>query len=265
MRPPTPVPESAQDTCPALPPRIAAVVFDADSVLTDLAHLQTATWGFVLDAYLRERAPGSGAKGPDAETELPAFLDDGHLTAAVTSFCELRGLGFGSLRQAVATAHDLSVRRQAILHRYLHHYGVGVRRGTAELLTDLRRRGVRCAAVSGTARARGLLTARGLVQLLDVVLDGDDRARLRSPARPDPVQLLHAARLLGADPRETAVVDAAPRGVRAAARGGFGRIVGLTPPGDVRRMTELFRHGADLVVHDLGQLRGGARAVPAAA
>ncbi|MFD8994242.1 HAD family hydrolase [Streptomyces abikoensis] len=249
------VPERVpDDDCPVLPPRIRAVVLDADSVLTDLVHVQAATWTFVLDDYLCTHAPGSGAAGPDPQMEVARFLDGSHLLSAVTSFLEARGLPVDSFDEAARITHDLAVHQQEMLRRYLRHYGIGLRRGTAGLLTALRAQGIACAAVSGTARARGLLVARGVLPLLDVVLDGDDQARLRLPTRPDPALLYHAARLLGAGPRETAVVDASPYGVAAAARGGFGRVVGLTPAGDVQQMTEMFRHGADVVVHDLDEL-----------
>ncbi|WP_424890170.1 HAD family hydrolase [Streptomyces sp. XH2] len=248
-------PEQTPGNCPALPERIRAVVLDTDSVITDLAHVQGAAWTCVLDAYLQERAPGAGMRRPDPETELPWFVDGSHLTSAVTSFLEARGLGFGTLGEATSVTHGLAVRQQAMLQRYLHRYGTGFRRGISDLLTDLRRRGILCAAVSTTARARGLLAARGLLPMLDTVLDGDDRARLQVPARPDPALLHQAARLLGADRQDTAVVDASPNGVEAAARGEFGRIIGLTPAGHLRHMTEMFRRGADLVVHDLGELR----------
>ncbi|WP_372404531.1 HAD family hydrolase [Streptomyces luteireticuli] len=256
--------ERIPESCPVLPPHIRAVVLDTDSVITDLSQVQAAAWTCILDAYLEAYAPGAGLRGPEPETELPRFPDSTHPVGALVPFLEARGLEAGSLGEAMRAAHMLAVRQQAMLQRYLHHYGVGIRRGTAELLGDLRRRGIACAAVSGTARARGLLASRGLLPLLDVVLDGDDQGHRRAPARPDPALPHRAARLLGAGPQETAVVDASPYGVEAASRGGFGRIVGLTPAGDVHRMTEMFHRGADVVVHELGDLGVAPRTAVAA-
>ncbi|MFF4161242.1 HAD family hydrolase [Streptomyces sp. NPDC001678] len=264
MRPLTHVPEQAHDSRPALPSHIHAVVFDIDSVITDLSHAQAVTWTQVLDDYLEAYEPGAGLRGPEPETELPRFLDGTPVVGALTSFLEARGLETGDFGQAMRTAHALAVRQQTLLQRYLHHYGVGIRRGTAALLSDLRRQGIARAAVSGTARARGLLAARGLLPLLDVVLDGDDRVHPHAPARPDPARLYRATGLLGVGLGETAVVDATPDGVEAAARGEFGLVVGLTRAGDLHGMTEMFHRGADVVVHDLGELAAAPRTTTAA-
>ncbi|GAA0415491.1 HAD family phosphatase [Streptomyces luteireticuli] len=256
--------ERTPENCPVLPPHIRAVVLDIDSVITDLFHVRAAAWTCVLDAYVEAFAPGAGLRGPEPETELPRFLDGTRLVGALVSFLEARGLEAGSFGEAAEAARVLAIRQQDMLQRYLHHYGVGIRRGTGELLEGLRRRGVACAAVSGTAGARGLLASRGLLPLIDVVLDGDDQGHRRVTVRPDPALPLRAVRLLGAGPQETAVVDGSPYGVEAAARGGFGRIVGLTPAGDAHRMAEMFHRGADVVAHDLGDLGAAPRAAMAA-
>ncbi|MEV5508776.1 HAD family hydrolase [Streptomyces orinoci] len=142
---------------------------------------------------------------------------------------------------------------------------MGIRRGAPELLHDLRGRGIAVAAVSATARAGRLLDTGRLVRLVDVVLDGGDRHRLRLPPRPDPALLLRAARMLRAHPEETAAVDGSPNGIAAARQGGFRRVVGLAAPGHPGALTRLFHHGADYVIHDPGELLGAVRPVPTAA
>jgi len=64
--------------------------------------------------------------------------------------------------------------------------------------------------------------------------------------------LLEAARRLGAAPERTAVFEDAIAGVEAGARGGFGLVVGVAR-GD--HDDELKAAGAQLVVHDLSELR----------
>lgn len=265
MCPPAPHSARPDSRCPALPDGIRAVTLDIDSALTDLSQVQAAAWAWVLDGYLTGEQQDTWMRAFDPGTELHLLVDGARTECAVSTFLESRGVEFPNARTAQRTGKELARRQQALVDRHLRRYGVGVRHGAAELLRGLHDRGLAVAAVSPTARARRLLDTGRLVSSVDVVLDGDDRNRLHLPPRPDPALLLRAVRMLGARPEETAAVDASPSGVAAARQGGFGRIVGLTAPGDLDGLTGLFRQGADYVVHDLGELLDTARPVPAAA
>jgi beta-phosphoglucomutase-like phosphatase (HAD superfamily) len=62
---------------------------------------------------------------------------------------------------------------------------------------------------------------------------------------------LMAAKLLGADPARTVVIEDAISGVQAGANGNFGLVIGVARKGNAE---ELRHHGADVVVNDLGEL-----------
>lgn len=254
MCPPAPDLDRLADRCPALPDRIRAVTLDIDSVLTNLSRIQAAAWASVLDGYLVDRRHDMQVRLSGPAAELDRLVGDLPATHAASVFLESRGVEFPDACTAQRTAKALAGHQQAVVDALLRRYGVGIRHGAAELLHGLRDKGIAVAAVSATARARRLLDTGQLVRLVDVVLDGDDRNRLRLPPRPDPALLLRAARMLRVRPDEAAVVDTSPSGIRAARRGGFGRIIGITAPGDLDSLTDLFRQGADFIVHDLGEL-----------
>jgi beta-phosphoglucomutase-like phosphatase (HAD superfamily) len=62
---------------------------------------------------------------------------------------------------------------------------------------------------------------------------------------------LVAARLLGVEPKRAVVIEDALSGVEAGSNGKFGLVVGVARKGNAE---ELKRHGAHLVVEDLGEL-----------
>jgi beta-phosphoglucomutase-like phosphatase (HAD superfamily) len=69
--------------------------------------------------------------------------------------------------------------------------------------------------------------------------------------KPAPDSFLKAAELLGASPQRTVVVEDALSGVEAGRAGGFGLVIGVDREGHA---DALRRHGADIVVRDLGEL-----------
>ena len=60
-----------------------------------------------------------------------------------------------------------------------------------------------------------------------------------------------AARLLGVEPARAFVIEDAISGVQAGSNGHFGLVIGVARKGSAE---ELRRHGAHLVVNDLGEL-----------
>jgi beta-phosphoglucomutase-like phosphatase (HAD superfamily) len=62
---------------------------------------------------------------------------------------------------------------------------------------------------------------------------------------------LETARRLGVAPARAAVVEDALSGVEAGHRGGFGLVIGVDRLGQAEALR---RHGADVVVQDLGEV-----------
>jgi beta-phosphoglucomutase-like phosphatase (HAD superfamily) len=87
--------------------------------------------------------------------------------------------------------------------------------------------------------------------LFEVRVDGNTVREQHLAGKPAPDTYLMAAKLLGADPTRSVVVEDAISGVQAGRNGNFGCVIGVARQGNAE---ELRRHGAHLAVHDLGEL-----------
>ncbi|MFJ3814154.1 HAD family hydrolase [Streptomyces sp. NPDC090056] len=238
-----------------LPPR--GVVLDTDGVLLDSATAHAAAWKTAFDAFLAERAPdGSGARTPfDADAEYRRFVDGRSRYDGAEAFLTSRGFGLppGSPEDppGSGTVWAVAARKEAAFREALAAGAVTAFPDAEEALAALRALHVPCAAASASRHARTLLADTGLDRLLAVVVDGGDAARLALPGKPDPALFLHAAARLGTPPGDTAVVEDALAGVRAARRGGFGLVAGLDRSPDGHGAGPLREEGADPVAPDL--------------
>ncbi|MEU3709917.1 HAD family hydrolase [Streptomyces catenulae] len=241
---------------------LRAVVLDTDGVLLDSARLHAAAWRTALDACLR--AVAGGAQPPfDGDADYRRFVDGKSRHDGAAAFLTARGIalptgtpgdppGFGTV-WAVAAAKE-----RAFVER-VRSEGVTAFPDAGPALRALRADGVPCAAVSASRHARDLLAATALDRLLTVVVDGVDAARHGLAGKPDPALFLHATALLGARPAETAVVEDALAGVRAARRGGFGLVVGIDRTADGAARAALREAGADETTDTLTALVGRVR------
>ncbi len=98
-----------------------------------------------------------------------------------------------------------------------------------------------------------MLAVTGIEGLFDVRADGVVAEEEGLRGKPAPDMFLAAAQALGVGPASGAVFEDAEAGVAAARAGAFGWVVGVDRTGHA---DALRRHGADIVVGDLGELLG---------
>jgi beta-phosphoglucomutase-like phosphatase (HAD superfamily) len=96
-----------------------------------------------------------------------------------------------------------------------------------------------------------VLKAAKLDTLFEAQVDGDIIHAEKLAGKPAPDTFLAAANLLGVKPARSVVIEDAIAGVEAGSRGKFGLVIGVARKGNTE---ELARHGAHLVVNDLGEL-----------
>ncbi|MFC8272463.1 HAD family hydrolase [Streptomyces sp. NPDC057271] len=237
--------------------RLRALVLDTDGVLLDSAGLHATAWKTALDACL-EAVSGEDEPPFDADADYRRFVDGRPRYDGAAAFLAARGLGLPAGTPGDppgrTTIWAVAARKEHAFVDLLRTEGVAAFPDARPALADLRTAGVACAAVSASRHARALIRAAGLTDLLAVIVDGEDAARLGLAGKPDPALFLRAASLLGSRPRETAVAEDALAGVEAARRGGFGLVAGVdrTP---LRTAADALRErGADLAVPDLTTL-----------
>src|SRR5690606_37377101 len=105
--------------------------------------------------------------------------------------------------------------------------GVPVRERDVAAVRAWREAGLSTAVVSSSRNARRVLERAGLGDLAEVLVDGEALRRLGLEGKPAPDAFLEAARALGVEPAEAVAVEDAVSGVEAAARAGYGLVVGI--------------------------------------
>ncbi|SDR17486.1 HAD family hydrolase [Thermostaphylospora chromogena] len=228
---------------------VSAVIFDTDGVVTDSARVHAAAWKHVFDTFLT----GRGGRPFDIREDYLRYVDGRPRHDGVRTFLASRGITLPEeAPPGTPSVRSLAEAKDALFLEQLERYGVAAFPGTVALLHDLRHRGARTAVVSASRNCSRVVTAAAVAHLFDVLVDGNDAARLGLPGKPDPALFLEAARRLGVAPERAAVVEDALPGVEAGRRGGFGLVVGVDRTGG--GAAGLAAAGADIVVADLDEL-----------
>ena len=236
---------------------MAAVIFDLDGVVTRTERLHAEAWKRLFDEYLETRARRTGEplRPFELRSDYRSFVDGKPRYDGVAGFLASRGItlpfGLPTDPPETETVCGLGNRKDRYFRAALAEKGGDPYPTTLALIEQLRKRGVRTAIVSSSRNCQAVLEAAGIEALFDAKVDGLDAEELALPGKPDPAVFVEAARRLGVDPAEAAVVEDAIVGVEAGRRGRFGLVVGV----DRAQQSEALRHaGADVVVHDLEEI-----------
>ncbi|MGW6908811.1 HAD family hydrolase [Streptomyces sp. NPDC054940] len=233
---------------------VRAVVFDTDGVITDSARVHAAAWKEAFDAFLRAHPPEDPAlRRPfDERDDYLRHVDGKSRLDGAEAFLAARGI-----ETSAETVRAVAADKERLFTQRLREQGVDAYPGTVRLVQALRAAGVPRAAASASRHAGELLSRAGVLDLFDALVDGGEAARLGLPGKPEPDLFLEAVRRLGVPADRAAVVEDALAGVEAGRRGGFALVVGVDRAAGADTGARLLRHGADIVVHDLGELCAG--------
>jgi beta-phosphoglucomutase family hydrolase len=233
-----------------------AVLFDLDGVVTDTAGLHAKCWKQMFDEYLQKRARHSGeAFRPfDLAADYRLYVDGKPRFDGVRDFLRSRGIqlheGNPDDPAEVETVCGLGNRKNDLINQIIADVGVEPYQGTVQFIHQLRRNGFKIAVVTSSHNCTAVLQIAKLDDFFEVRVDGDTIAQGLS-GKPAPDTFLIAAKLLGAAPARSVVIEDAISGVQAGVTGNFGLVIGIARKGNTE---ELKRHGAHLVVQDLAEL-----------
>jgi beta-phosphoglucomutase family hydrolase len=237
--------------------RFDAVLFDLDGVLTDTASLHALCWKEMFDEYLRKRAneKGEAFRPFDIASDYRLHVDGKPRFDGVRDFLASRAIqipeGSPDDPPQAETVCGLGNRKDELLNRIIEERGVEPYEGSVKLVHQLRNLGFKTAVVTSSRNCATVLRAAGLDGLFDAQVDGNTIVEQGLAGKPAPDTFLMAARLLGVEPARAVVVEDAISGVQAGSGGKFGLVIGVARKGNAE---ELRRHGAHLVVNDLGEL-----------
>jgi beta-phosphoglucomutase family hydrolase len=234
-----------------------AVLFDLDGVITNTANLHAACWKQMFDEYLQKRATqrGEAFRPFDLATDYRLYVDGKPRFNGVRDFLTSRGIqlpeGSPDDPPQLETVGGLGNRKNDLVNGLIEEIGVEPYEGSVQLIHQLRRNGFKIAVVTSSQNCDAVLRAAKLDDFFGVRVDGNVIQAQRLSGKPAPDTFLMAAKLLGVEPKRTVVIEDAISGVEAGSNGKFGLVIGVARKGNAE---ELKRHGAHLVVDDLGEL-----------
>jgi beta-phosphoglucomutase family hydrolase len=240
-----------------LPDDVTACLFDLDGVLTQTAKVHAAAWKQMFDEFLRGRADSKGEPFVPFDTteDYDRYVDGKPRYDGVRSFLEARGIelpeGGAQDPPDRETIHGLGNRKNEIVLKMIHDQGVEPYAGSVRYVRAAREHGLRRAVVSSSSNCRDVLTAAGILECFEAIVDGHTAEREHLRGKPAPDTFLAGARALGVEPAAAAVFEDALAGVEAGRAGSFGIVVGVDRVGQAQALRE---HGADIVVRDLSEL-----------
>jgi len=211
----------------------------------------------MFDEYLQKRARQRGeAFLPfDLATDYRLYVDGKPRFDGVRDFLRSRGIqlpeGDPDDGGEVETVCGLGNCKNKLVNRAITDMGVEPYDGTVRFIRQLLSNGFKVAVVTSSQNCTAVLKAAKLDDLFEVRVDGNVIQAQRLAGKPAPDTFLIAAKLLGVEPIRTVVIEDAISGVEAGSNGKFGLVIGVARKGNTE---ELKRHGAHLVVDDLGEL-----------
>jgi beta-phosphoglucomutase family hydrolase len=239
--------------------RYDAVLLDLDGVITDTAGIHAACWKQMFDEYLQKRAieRGEAFRPFDFDADYRLYVDGKPRFDGVRDFLKSRGIhlpeGSPNDPPQAETMLGLGNRKNALIGKVIEELGVQPYEGTVKFIRKVRRQGFKVAVVTSSENCSAVLRAAKLDASFDLQVDGHVIHDRHLAGKPAPDTFLLAARLLGVEPARAIVVEDAISGVEAGSHGHFGLVIGVARK---KNALELQRHGAQLVVNDLGELVG---------
>jgi beta-phosphoglucomutase family hydrolase len=234
-----------------------SVLFDMDGVITDTASLHAACWKQLFDEFLEKRAKLQSEEFCpfDIVTDYRLHVDGKPRFEGVRDFLKSRGIelpeGNAEDPVDVETVCGLGNRKNELVNDAIATKGVQAYNGSVQFIHLLHRNGYKLAVVTSSQNCASILKAVKLDKFFEVRVDGNTIHAQRLKGKPAPDTFLLAARLLGAEPTRTVVIEDAISGIQAGSAGKFGLVIGIARSGDA---DVLKRHGAHLVVRDLDEL-----------
>lgn len=210
-----------------------------------------AAWSRMFNDYLSTL----GGQAPYTDADYFAYVDGKPRYDGVRDFLASRGielpLGEVDDPAEAETICGLGNRKNDAFAAVLESDGVQPYPGSVQFLDYLAGLDTLVAVVSSSANAEAVLTAAGLRDRFEVVVDGLVARREGLPGKPAPDTYAFAAAALGVSREHAVVFEDAVSGVAAGHAGGFGLVIGVDRGVGSAALTEV---GANLVVADLAEL-----------
>ena len=186
---------------------LEAVIFDLDGVLVDTADRHFAAWQVIAEQY-----------GYKLRAEEEEHFKGVSRAACLNILCRL-----GNISMTPNQFEETLVLKNSIyLDSIEDMTSDELLPGAIDVLTDLRKAGLKVALGSASKNARMILEKTGIAHYFDAIIDGN----VVSKAKPDPEVFLKAAEQLNVEPALCLVFEDATAGVEAAQAANM-RVIGI--------------------------------------
>ena len=238
-------------------PKIDAVIFDLDGVITNSTPLHSLAWKKMFDQFLKDQSERTSTPFREFthQDDYLAYVDGKPRFVGVKSFLESRGfeLPFGDPTQEPGqdTICALGNFKNQLYNQMLTDHGVEIYASSVEFIHTLKDSGIPLGLATSSKNSARVLELTGLTDLFQTRVDGIISAELGLEGKPAPDIFQTACDNLGAAYDRSVIIEDANSGVEAGYRGHFGLVLGVAREDN---QEELELHGADLVVEDLQEI-----------
>jgi len=231
-----------------------AVLFDMDGVVTKTAVVHQAAWKEAFDDFLKSKEGDKFV--PFTEDDYLKYVDGKKREDGVRSFLQSRKInlpdGSPHDKPGFESVYALGNLKNKKFLQLLRSGGIESYESTVGLISELKEQGVKIGIVTASKNGAEILKVTNLAHIFDVKVDGIVADRMKLKGKPSPDTYLAAAEKLGVTPNRAVVVEDAASGVQAGQNGHFGLVIGVARSNNVGLLRD---HGADVVVHDLAEVR----------
>ncbi len=235
---------------------LKSAIFDMDGVITDTASVHFKAWKQIFDSYLQEQSHTDSAARPFSYEDYLQYVDGMSRIDGVKRFLYSRGLIHsidhpnGKENEVIEKIAD---KKNQVFLELLDKDGVKVFESTIQLVKELKKHQVKAAVISSSKNCRDILTRANVIDLFDVLVDGQELIRFNLKGKPAPDIFLEAAKRSNSKPQESIVIEDALSGVMAGKAGHFGLVIGIDR--DRNHFEQYKKEGADIVVSDLSEIK----------
>jgi beta-phosphoglucomutase len=215
--------------------KIQAVIFDLDGVIVDTAQFHFIAW--------KELA---------AEWNYTLTPEDNEKLKGVSRMDSVNKIAqWANVQTKPEQLLDIAHRKNEIYLRFCNQLTPQhVLPGISTLINTLKANGVFISLGSASKNARFVLDKLGLLDVFDVVVDGNDVSK----SKPNPEVFLKAAQRMGVSPEHCVVLEDAPAGIEAALAANM-KVIGLGDAIELQKAHLVLENTINLSLVQLNQIK----------
>lgn len=234
-----------------------AFIFDLDGVITDTATVHALSYKIIFDEYLKKFAQEGGLmfKEFSIDHDYRAFIDGKPRHKGVEDFLMSRGISLELGQQDDAfeclTICGLGNKKNAIFQSMIKQQAPEVFRSSVDLISDLKKNGVKMAVASSSKNCQLILNKAGLLEMFDVIVDGNTADMLELKGKPQGDIFIVALERLRCEPKRSVIAEDAVSGVQAGRQADVALTIGVARHDN---RLALQQEGADIVIDDFDRV-----------